>query len=1278
MKGDSMDSVLMKKATFSEICRVMKHKDGALRECIHSIVKLSLLFFPGLMCKEYATAGAALEAGILNLDVKCVVDEAITSVKTAFNKEQENFTVRSEDAQIAQVLIVFAAYFDSIKMLLPDAFRAIELTNGEKCYLTEKSLSDYESFLSQKATEKIGEDGGKLAHHELIIPNPVEDLDCYLEKLKKFYEFLNSHFLEFTEHLAFEEEMRGHEKDYFYSAMHNIPEIAVDNYKKQYYELSAIFPDFFVWANQREHEAIKRSIDVGFREVSKQFRTIYETFSNSLAQNTLKLLHNNYTAYINKPIVSTSDMPLGEQDIGLPAREACFVPQSFRALVYRKKITLENTDQWISRNEIGHFVANVLRSPELGSKPLLILGDPGAGKTMLCHMLAAKILYHEYHVIILHLRNLQAEETIYRQIEQEIADTIQGGRCTWSDIASANLQKPILLIFDGYDELLQASGKSHSSYLETIAQFQQEAMRIYGVTVRSIVTSRIILIDKAQIPRGSAVIRLDDFDEDRIDRWCAVWNQHNDDYFMNHDLQPFTIDSSSRAWDLAKQPLLLLMLALFDTNGNALHKHQDLSAPRLYNSLIRDFVEREKKKDPEFNRKSLDFQDEDVEQAVERISIAALGMYNRNEFYIRSNQLQEDLRCLSSVDLAKELSDSDRLLGSFFFIHCAESKESVNRTRISYSAYEFLHNTFGEFLTAHYIVMRTYELLADIHDYGKKRRSRSMTMADRREWYVSLCYTPLFKRPVVTQMIEGWAPLYFADQGMGKNDVEEALRSLLDIEVPRILGGEVINTLNDATSDFRSPDSYPQKDSMTLLSVYSNNLMSLSVLLNGGLPLNILEQYDSQAWSKLVHLWKYTFGEQDITAFSKQFEIENWRERVLIKSGNEIKTTWKGNRLRELFEVTAALGEDLEHSILGVLLGDDHTRVLEGLLNQQIRLKARVTLQSFLRDFSYDQQLNSISSEQIAALKRLRNFGIEERDYGSLMCYYLILKQIALPLKGISEEMKALVQPITLFSDYNRTIRWRNCYRLSNLILELLIQIPLDRECYEELYTRIRHSKSFGRGSVNQTLCHTAKLSKYIVNSCGAQQDFEAKKLAGCCFRATLNVFELMCQRSKFIIKEESVLEILRLMSSAMDYGYEEYACRFLSVYAKALEENRFGEGYQVPVEHISLILPVAWLCNSERFKVDKVVIFALLKSIINNETDIVKLFFCDASVVVTLCNLAIHYPEEFAEQIVDGLTDLVLNHSNQLTFGVYRILYKLADTLKHTDLRIALDKMVE
>ena len=132
--------------------------------------------------------------------------------------------------------------------------------------------------------------------------------------------------------------------------------MALDSYKKQYFELSALFPDFFVWTNQKEHEAIQHSIDVGFSEISKRFDNIAEEVSSTTAHRALSILHNQYAGAVKDPVVNKSEMPLGDNDVRLPSIETCFIPQAFRTLIYQKNVSLNDADKWIERFEIGAFI----------------------------------------------------------------------------------------------------------------------------------------------------------------------------------------------------------------------------------------------------------------------------------------------------------------------------------------------------------------------------------------------------------------------------------------------------------------------------------------------------------------------------------------------------------------------------------------------------------------------------------------------------------------------------------------------------------------------------------------------------------------------------------------------------------------------------------------------------------------------------------------------------------------------------------------------------------
>jgi hypothetical protein len=110
----------------------------------------------------------------------------------------------------------------------------------------------------------------------------------------------------------------------------------------------------------------------------------------------------------------------------------------------------------------------------------------------------------------------------------------------WARLARHLKQKPALILFDGYDELLQATGKVFSDYLRNIQRFQEEEA-VQQRPTRAIVTSRMTLIDKAEIPKGATIIRLLDFDKQKQQQWISIWNATNASYFQQKNVKPFKV-----------------------------------------------------------------------------------------------------------------------------------------------------------------------------------------------------------------------------------------------------------------------------------------------------------------------------------------------------------------------------------------------------------------------------------------------------------------------------------------------------------------------------------------------------------------------------------------------------------------------------------------------------------------------------------------------------------------------------------------------------------------
>ena len=279
--------------------------------------------------------------------------------------------------------------------------------------------------------------------------------------------------------------------------------------------------------------------------------------------------------------------------------------------------------------------------------------------------------------------------------------------------------------------------------------FRREQRSLYGVFVRCIATSRVTLIDKASIPRNSQILRLCNFDNARIQKWSEIWKRENADYFSSRHLAPFEITPSGKRKELAGQPLLLLLLALYEMNGGCLREMGDISRAELYYKLIEDFVRREKEKDAAFKNLPAERRDAAIQRDFRCLGVAAMGMYNRRKLFIQTKELNKDLAFLTGAggDNTDEcaLGEGDKLVGSFFFIHNSESVTKVNGVQIRVAAYEFLHNTFGEFLTAYCVLDTAFQLIRRQRVEAELGESFSWPAELKKKWHTALAYVPFFQ-----------------------------------------------------------------------------------------------------------------------------------------------------------------------------------------------------------------------------------------------------------------------------------------------------------------------------------------------------------------------------------------------------------------------------------------------------------------------------------------------------------------------------------------------------
>lgn len=814
--------------TFKQVCELVSkdgREDPKLIEAVDKLLGLAMICSPLIL----GPAAAAL------LPTLAVKNELVKIGKGVFDKltkkKDDDYVARQERMQMAYGLLVFTAFFDALDGKIPKNLRErFKLFDGEKVFLA-KDAAGRTAGHPKEPTDACERADAPLAAMALPFPHPTESLDQQVERHANLWKQMAQGFHEFIQKLAFWKETDEKEQAQTLAAIQKVPEEAAKRFEAQYFQLARKYGDFAVWANLQEHKKTKEligklseyvkqhaklskggqtSIDIGFARLHVTVLGIPETLKIRQATELVESLTKHYQARVNDPIIEDKEEPQEDKPrLAFPKVCDAFIPQSFRVIRQTGKTRrLEDEGTWDDlsrRNDLGAFMLSYLGSPYSMESPLLILGHPGSGKSLLTTVLSSQLMSKHFTAIRVPLREVNAEAGIVPQIEEAIRRITNVGVDSWAKLSSAFKNSPPLVILDGYDELLQASGKVFSGYLKDVQTFQKNEAE-QGRPVRVMVTSRVTLIDKATVPFGATIVRLLEFDEKQRQRWISIWNKANVNYFREAEIEEFALpdgkeSGAEKILSLAEQPLLLLMLALYDSQDNQLRKSRVLDRTKLYDSLLRRFVTRERGKEKGFDDTNQPEKKKALDVEVQRLGVAALGMYNRRKVHILSPELNDDLKFFGSerpvaVTSGRALSQADLLLGSFFFIHKSKAQHTAGaaETHEVTSAFEFLHNTFGEFLTADFILRRALAEVQALQAFQENEALREelekrLNSADgfTREWFASLVYTPLFTRPVVLEMIREWIGHILKERNLAKQKFVSNLDTIILNQIKRLL-----------------------------------------------------------------------------------------------------------------------------------------------------------------------------------------------------------------------------------------------------------------------------------------------------------------------------------------------------------------------------------------------------------------------------------------------------------------------------------------------------------
>lgn len=466
---------------------------------------------------------------------------------------------------------------------------------------------------------------------------------------------------------------------------------ALKRYEDGYRRLAMDVPEFAFWAGMVEHQATRH----GLAELE---RLLAEISSGAALPGEVARVARLQQAVLGRAIVETGDVPDG---VRLPSLERAYITPRYRANKAERGDNPSAESWWAElpvRDDLPAFIASYLTGSAASRAPLLVLGQPGAGKSVLTKVLAARLPAGRFLPVRVPLREVAAGADIQEQIEQALY-LLTGDRVTWPALAMAAGGALPVVMLDGFDELLQATGVQQSDYLAKVARFQQRELDL-GRAVAFVVTSRTAVADRAAIPEGSVVARLEPFSYEQIGGWLKVWNAEN--------ATPFTFWDAMGQRTLAEQPLLLLMLALWNADGGTFSGA--LGQAELYERLMRRFAERElAKSHPPDQVPRL------VEQELLHLSLVSFSMFNRGRQWATAGEVDADLAGLQITALqpgpagfATPLSAGEKAFGRFFFVH----RSQATRDRDVLQTYEFLHATFGEFLIARLVARLLGELVA--------------------------------------------------------------------------------------------------------------------------------------------------------------------------------------------------------------------------------------------------------------------------------------------------------------------------------------------------------------------------------------------------------------------------------------------------------------------------------------------------------------------------------------------------------------------------------------
>ncbi|WP_086661659.1 NACHT domain-containing protein [Lentzea kentuckyensis] len=696
----------------------------------------------------------------------------------------------------------------------------------------------FEAFEEQRLPVKLAAKDRELVAKynpwdlDLPLPSVGRPYEKNLVALRRLYGELGAYLREAMSNAASWDDLNETERDRVHeAAVRGAPTRAIERYEELLGQLAAEYPEIRFWCAIHDARSTRSAL-------ARLEEVLRETTTDLTPEVRLAELAGAYRGALRRPLVKSSE------GVRIPSLAEAYVDPRFQVVLGTERTAAPSLLAWWDevpvRDDLYAYLVGYLTSPAALTAPLLVLGDPGSGKSVLTEMLAARLPASDFAVVRVELRSTPVDADLKRQIEHGLHKLLHEP-VSWADFSRNTSGALPVVILDGFDELLQATGVSQTRYLTAIADFQQ-TLQDMGRPAVFVVTSRLSVCAGLELPAGTHVVRLLPFSEEQVRAWLDVWNAVN---------RPLPAETVLEYEDLASQPLLLLMLALYDAVDESFQRdHQSMSRGQLYERLLNRFARREVTKD-DADRSEADL-DADVESELERLSVVALAMFNRGAQWVAEHEVTSDLAQLLDVDSPDRqvgtqtpLSAGETVLGRFFFV---QKTEAVREDKTKLRTYEFLHATFGEYLVARFVWDRLLVLQRE-----DAARSRRKSTVDDTELYSVLSFTALTSSVPILDFLREFA------RRSGDDGLFDLVVRLFGARDERRLSRGVYlpNVMTDSARD----------------ATYSVNLVALAVALKEKVHGQDL-RLSTAEWHREALFWKSRLADAEWTSVVRCFWVD--------------------------------------------------------------------------------------------------------------------------------------------------------------------------------------------------------------------------------------------------------------------------------------------------------------------------------------------------------------------------------------------------------------------